>query len=181
MEKIMEKIKDRIGEKSSPIKSLKSLAEAIGMSEGGFYMMFKKGTMKIKTKEAICKALDVSQTYFDDDDSYLNEPNESFGDDVLSRITKEMHEMRQVFEEELKAKNLQIAGLQRMLESVLGKSEGAISEPLSAGLSGFNALLNSYRAAAGLEELFNPKPTNKSGSKVGGTPFSQAENALNLI
>lgn len=144
----MEKIKKRIAEKDSPVKSLKALAEAIGMSEGGFYMMFKKDTMKLKTKKAICTALNVSQSYFDDSNITIYEPQDSFGNDVLQRITGEMHEMRQVFEEELKAKNLQIAGLQRMLESVLGKSEGAAEMPLSTDMLVFNRLFNEYRGLA---------------------------------
>lgn len=137
MDKIMERIKDRLVEKDSPIKSLKALAEAIGMSEGGFYLMFKKGTMKLKTKEAICEVLGIDESYFSET-SNNNEHDDSFGGGVIDKIAREMQSMRLSFEEQLKAKDQQIAGLQknldsaqRMLETVLGKSKGAIEGPLS--------------------------------------------------
>lgn len=146
MEKMLERIKDRLVEKDSPIKSQKALAEAIGMSEGGFYLMFKKGTMKLKTRQAIAAALNVDESYFSRSQNY-NEPNDNFGGDVLKKIMSDLQEMKLVFEEQLRAKDSQIAGLQRMLESVLGKFEGDILMPLlDSGNPAFDKIYREYVA-----------------------------------
>ncbi|WP_375445788.1 helix-turn-helix domain-containing protein [uncultured Fibrella sp.] len=46
----------------------------------------------------------------------------AFGEAVLGRVQAGFDEMRRIFEEELRAKNQQIAFLQRMLEAMPGKS-----------------------------------------------------------
>ena len=146
MEKMLEKIKDRLVEKDSPIKSQKALAEAIGMSEGGFYLMFKKGTMKLKTRHAIMKALNVDESYFSEY-SILNEYSDNFGSDVLKKIMSDIHEMKLVFEEQLRVKDQQIAGLQRTIEVLVGKFEGdAIMPLLNSGDQVFDNHMQQYKA-----------------------------------
>jgi hypothetical protein len=165
MEQMLDRIRDRIVEKDSPIKSMKALSEAIGMSEGGFYMMFRKGTMKLRTKEAICDALNVSQTYFDNSTITNNKSDVDFGDTVLDKIMQDMHEMRQLFEDQLKAKDRQI---EKLLD-LLGKLEGANWNQLFQ-LTGDTEmdLMSSYKVAGfannvlpALQDIFLPQSVTK--------------------
>jgi DNA-binding Xre family transcriptional regulator len=145
---MLDRIKDRIVEKDCPIKSIKALVEKIGMSEAGFYSMVKKGTTKVKTMEAICSALEVPNDYFEEGNSERKESSSDFADNILQKIEKDMREMKQMFEDQLRAKDTQIAGLQRMLETVLGKPEGAILEPLFTEAGNFEKDIRTYAKVA---------------------------------
>lgn len=140
MEEMLNRIKDRILEKDCPIKTLKGLSEAIGMSEGGFYIMFNRGTMKVKTKEAICDALKVGRDYFDKSDTNKEVFGANLSDISLQRFYSQLEQMKTVFEEQLKVKDKQLEAKDNQLEAkdnqintllnLLGKIEGVIGRPL---------------------------------------------------
>lgn len=180
MDQLLDKIKERVAQRDSPIRTVKAVAETIGMSEAGFYVMLKRGTTKKGTLLAISSALAVDPSYFSDglQNTNTHKTTDVSDGELPDRFERALSQVKEVFEEQLRAKDRQIDNLHRMLESVLGKSEGVTDEPLSTSLSEFNELFNSYRLFTGHGDLFSPKPTNSNGSKVGGTPFSQAENAL---
>ncbi|RYC69841.1 hypothetical protein [Spirosoma sordidisoli] len=149
MEQLLEKIKDRVGEKTSPIRTVKSLAGAIGMSEAGFYTMLKRGTTKYGTLLAIADKLNVDVSYFSDDTSQhynyksLSQTKSESIDDSFD-IQKEIRELKQVFEEQLRAKDRQI---EKLLD-LLGKPEGAICLPLSTGDFKFDLNMRDYYIAS---------------------------------
>ena len=146
MEHLLEKIKDRVGEKSSPIKTIKGVAEAIGMSESGFYVMLKRKTTKYGTILSIAKSLEVDANYFTDTANNSSTTAKKVQESVpdFDRFESTLQLMKETFEEQLRAKDRQIDSLTRMLESVLGKSEGVISLPLSSN-SEFEQLMREYR------------------------------------
>jgi hypothetical protein len=129
MEDLLNKIKDRISEKNSPIKTVKGVIDAIGMSEAGFYRMVQRDTIKYGTILALAKALEVDESYFTGSTKQNLSTDEgySFGADVLNRLRDDMHAMKQLFEEQLIAKDRQI----EKLIDLLGKLEGATEGPLS--------------------------------------------------
>ncbi len=167
MGELLERIKDRVSEKDSPIRTVKGVAKAIGMSEAGFYTMLKRESAKYGTLLAIAKSLNVDISSLTGDtknisttnivnskDSEGKEGDTHFGEVTLERIMHDMHEMRQVFEEQLRAKDRQI---ERLLD-LLGKPEGAIVDgPLST--VAFDAMMDTYRSSFfgrfGLAPLFS--------------------------
>lgn len=68
----------------------------------------------------------------------------AFGDSVLERVVADLDNLKRIFEEEIRIKNQQIAGLQRTVDVLVGKSEGAIERPLSTPLS-FEETMRQYR------------------------------------
>lgn len=82
--------------------------------------------------------------------------------------------------EENSKKGLQVRDelIAQLQKELWGKLEGASDEPLSTYAISFFDMLDEYKALA-LGYIKAPvKKVEKRGSKVGGTPFSQAENAL---
>lgn len=146
MDQLLDRIKERVAQRDSPLRTVKSVAETIGMSEAGFYVMLKRGTTKMGTLMAISKALAVEPSYFNDDkQNAIQTKNTNFSDeDTSDRFERTLSEMREIFEEQLRAKDRQIDGLQRTVDVLLGKSEGVISLPLSSN-SEFEQLMREYR------------------------------------
>ncbi|MCX6216548.1 hypothetical protein [Spirosoma sp.] len=177
MAQLLERIKDRVAQKDSPIRTVKGVAEAIGMSEAGFYVMIKRGTSKTGTILAIAKSLNVEPSYLLDDLKNDSIPQSKIlaEGDLLERIEQKVQDMKQMFEEQLRAKDRQI---ERLLD-LLGKPEGAAEEPLSTAQIEFNKIFNEYRGIA-LDQTLKTKNPTKRISKVGGTPFSYAENTVTI-
>lgn len=159
-------------------------ADKMGISKGSLYNLFKKDSFEVDYLRRASEITGLSISDFFDYKSEMldnvSKEEKSFGGQTISRMSKNIEELRAMFEEEIRIKNQQIAGLQRTVDVLVGKSEGVTVEPLSTSLSEFNALFNSYRLSTGYGELLNPKPTNNDGGKVGGTPFSHVENALTI-
>lgn len=49
----------------------------------------------------------------------------------MGRVAQKIDELKRYFDEEIRVKNQQIAGLQRTVDALVGKSEGATNNPLT--------------------------------------------------
>ncbi|QIP14701.1 hypothetical protein G8759_19830 [Spirosoma aureum] len=113
-------------------RTKKSLFEHLKMTGQGFDAMLKNNTISAIKLAQIAEFLEVPVSYFygDGPSTTKNDiPKETFGDQIAKKMAEDIGELRHFFEEEIRTKNRQIDGLQRMLESVLGKSEGDTNQP----------------------------------------------------
>lgn len=146
------------------------VASAMGISEGNLYKLFKKDSFELDYLRKASKVLNVPVTYFIEDDSQILEQTTSksadsgaFGEIVLDRVAAGIEELKKFFEEEIRVKNQQIAGLQRTVDALVGKSEGATVDPLfcdEVDMVDFDAILSQYKLTAlqGMNGLFATKP-----------------------
>lgn len=126
-------------------RTKKSLYEHLRMTPQGFDSMMKNNSFSASRLALIASFFNVSVSEFYDDMPKDSALQSSFGEQVVKKMADDIGQLRHFFEEEIKVKNQQIAGLQRMLESVLGKFEGAIVEPLSTGDSSFDQAMQDYK------------------------------------
>jgi len=165
-----------------------SLVEAMGMTRQGF-------NTKIKNKTVFVVELAKMATFFEmeeadliaqlsnkpysankagsSDDNYLKEHLTAL-EEKFSKLVDQLA----LKDQQLETKDSQIAGLLRTVDVLVGKSEGVTDEPLSTYAVTILDLLDQYKALALSQANAPIKKVEKRGSKVGGTPFSQAENAL---
>ncbi|OIN59767.1 hypothetical protein [Arsenicibacter rosenii] len=99
-------------------KTKKSLYDFLGLSRQGFDAMLKNNTISAVKLAEIAEffAVDVSHFYGTANNSVKKSSLDkgAFGQDVLDALQK-------YFEEELRAKNAQIAGMQRTIDALVGK------------------------------------------------------------
>lgn len=162
-------------------RTKKSLYEQLKMTGQGFDAMLKNNTISAVKLAQIAEFFEVPVSHF-----YGNSTNaipadtnkNSFGEQTVLKMAEDINELRHFFEEEIRVKNIQIAGLQRTVDVLVGKSEGAIDEPLSVYALTIFDLLDQYKLLAMGKGVITAQKLNKCGSKVGGTPFSYAENTV---
>jgi len=162
-------------------RTKKSLYDQLKMTGQGFDAMLKNNTISAVKLAQIADFFEVPVSHF-----YGNSPNtitadankNSFGEQTVLKMAEDINELRHFFEEEIRVKNIQIAGLQRTVDVLVGKCKGVTDEPLSEYAQTVLCLLDQYKALALGKAEGTAKKTNKRTSKVGGTQFSHAENAL---
>ncbi|MCX6216366.1 helix-turn-helix domain-containing protein [Spirosoma sp.] len=159
-------------------RTKKSLYDYLGMSMQGFDAMMKNNTFTAVRVEKIAEFFDISISELYGATNEKPEDLSGFGGQILSKMAKDIDEMKAMFEEQLRAKDLQIAGLQRTVDVLVGKSEGAIEKPLSEYALTIFDLMDQYKSLS-LGHMTTPvQKLNQRGRKVGGTRFSQVENVL---
>jgi len=152
-------------------------SEMMGISKGNLYNLFKKDTFEVKyVRRAseilgipISNILDYTDTvYSDQAPSQAN----SFGEHVITQMSKNIDEIREYFEQEIQLKNKQLEAKDRQIEKLLdllGKLEGANWNQLFQ-LTGDTEmdLLSSYKVAGltnnilpSLRDIFLPQPVTK--------------------
>ncbi|GAB3550713.1 hypothetical protein [Spirosoma fluminis] len=136
MDRILELVKSRIRQPDSPLKTVKAVAEAIDMSESGFYRMVERGTYKVPTLLALSKALDLKDDYFLPEASKKSSREHSVDTNGIEAILSELRILR----EQLQVKDRQI---EKLLD-LLGKPEGAIYQPLYTGDLQFDLMVRDY-------------------------------------
>lgn len=133
----------------------KKLCAEIDVTETGFKRMAENNTWKLDTIEKMAKALDKPIVYFVDE----YEENSKQKDDLTSKGNfgaNVLEELKALFEEEIRVKNQQIAGLQRTVDVLVGKSEGVTEMPTSPEYVSFLGSLDSYIYTVAKEHGFDP-------------------------
>ena len=124
MENLPERIKKALFDKGW---SQKKLCGEIEITENGFKSMLETGSMKISTLQRISEAMDIPLSFFLDETPTKNTSNPS---QYLLDKLNDIELMFKEFREQITVKDQQIAGLQRTVDVLLGKSEGVIIRPL---------------------------------------------------
>lgn len=169
-----------------------SLVEAMGMTRQGF-------NTKIKNKTVFVVELAKMAAFFEMEEAdliaqlsnkpYNNGKADSGEDNYLREHLSALEEkfsklvdQLALKDQQLETKDSQIAGLLRTVDVLVGKSEGATDEPLSEYAITIFELMDKYKALY-LKQVIAPSmKTVERSSKVGGTPFSYAENmAVNRV
>ncbi|GEM_PF-2524557 len=106
------------------------VANGLGMSKSNLYVLYKKESFELEYVKRASQLLGLSVSYFLDEKQPL--PSKSsdggaFGSSVLQEIREEIRILR----EQLSVKDQQIAGLQRTVDALVGKSKGATNNPLT--------------------------------------------------
>ena len=116
-------------------RTKKSLYEYLKMTGQGFDAMLKNNTVSAVRLAEIAEFLQVPVSHFFGigNEGQKNVIQDSFGEEVVKKMADDIGELRHFFEEEIKVKNQQIAGLQRTVDVLVGKSEGTIPMPISTG------------------------------------------------
>lgn len=150
-------------------KERTEVASAMGISEGNLYKLFKKDSFELDYLRRASRALNIPLAYFIEEDSQILELPQvksadagAFGERVLERVADGIEELKKFFEEEIRTKNQQIAGLQRTVDALVGKSEGVTIDPLfsdEADMVDMEAVFSQYKLTMlqGLGGLFAPK------------------------
>ncbi len=159
----------------------KKLCAELNITETGLKYTMDNNSWKVETLDKISGLLGLSITYFlveneeNLDSKFRSNSNGAFGEHVIE-------ELKAMFEEEIRAKNQQIAGLQRTVDVLVGKSEGAFEDHLSTVMSDFNGTYNEYTEMVGsVLSAMMLKPTKKSAfytSRAEGASFSFKENLV---
>ncbi len=129
-------------------KTKKSLYDYLKMTANGFDGMIKHNTMTATRLAEIADFFDVPITFFYESPETISKKNDNqvaFGNEVITKFANDLDELKKYFEEEIRTKNQQIAGLQRTVDVLVGKSEGAIVEPLSAEAEQFEKMMRVYK------------------------------------
>ena len=165
-----------------------SLVEAMGMTRQGFNTKIKNKTVFVVELAKMASFFEmseldliaelsnkstVSQINVTPNDEYLREHLNTL-EEKFAKLVDQLA----VKDHQLESKDIQIAGLQRTVDVLVGKSEGVTEEPLSPYAVTILSMLDQYKTLALGQPKAPVKKVKKRGSKVGGTPFSQAENAL---
>lgn len=160
-------------------------ADRMGISKGNLYNLFKKDSFEVDYLRRASEITGLSiSDFFDYESKNLDDSSKdekAGGSQTIMRVAKGLEDVKALFEEQLRAKDQQIAGLSRMLESVLGKFEGVTDDQLSEVMTIFDGNYNSYVMDTVLNVMSMLKPTVKPvyhGGKVGGTPLSYADNMV---
>lgn len=172
-------------------KTKKSLYDALGLTRQGFDNKLKNQTVSILE-------LSIMATFFAISEADLiailanrpisEKPTLAPGENYLreylmaleDKFSKLLDQLS-VKDHQLESKDIQITGLQRMLESVLGKFEGVTEDQLSEVMTTFNGNMNAYTLKVMLQgiSMLKANPTTSNyGGKVGGTQFSYSENMV---
>ncbi len=117
-------------------------ADRMGMSKANLYILFKKDTFEVEYLRKACEITGRPMTYFFEGESNILDKKASdggaFGEKIIGNMAAGIEELKEMFAEELSAKNQMIANLmesqknlQRMLENVLGKFKGVTFTQLS--------------------------------------------------
>ncbi|RYC69782.1 helix-turn-helix domain-containing protein [Spirosoma sordidisoli] len=146
-------------------RTKKSLYDYLEMSMQGFDAMMKNNSFSAVRLAKVAEffGVDVSELY--GTTPTKQEIDSTFGGRILDKMARDIENLKVFYEEEIKVKNQQIAGLQRTVDVLVGKSEGAIVEPLS--MDEFNAVFQAYMAA-GLSSVQKRRiiPVNPSTAKL---------------
>ncbi|UHG93463.1 hypothetical protein [Spirosoma oryzicola] len=112
-------------------KTKKSLYDHLKMTANGFDGMLKNNSISAVRLAQIADFFGMPILYFYGTDSAQSDIVEDFGDQVTRRMAQNIEEIKHLFEEELRVKNQQIAGLQRTVDALVGKFEGDTDQPTS--------------------------------------------------
>ena len=118
----------------------KKLCSELGITENGLKKMMDSNRWKLETIEGMSKVFGLSMDYFISEseqkfdsftgqDAYLREHLSQL-EANFTRLSSQLERKDQQHEEEMRAKNQQIANLHDMLKMALGKPEGDIVRPL---------------------------------------------------
>ncbi|RIV20564.1 XRE family transcriptional regulator [Fibrisoma montanum] len=125
-------------------------ARGLGVSVSNLYVLYKKDTFSLDYVKKASELLGVPMSYFlgTEIEGVIKTPKRNDSEvTALGAIADELRILR----EQLQIKDQQIAGLQRTVDVLVGKSEGAIVEPLFAGMDDFERKLLLYRLVGGLQ------------------------------
>lgn len=120
------------------------VASGLGVSKSNLYVLYKKPSFDVEYLKKACNLFDLPMSYFlEEKESPPPKPVERgvFGTPVLQEIREEMKLLR----EQLLVKDQQIAGLQRTVDVLVGKSEGAIVDLLSTDVEQFEKTMRVYQ------------------------------------
>ena len=145
----------------------KKLCGEIDVTETGFRRMAENNSWKLETLEKMASALGKSIVYFvaeeeKNDDTIKKSLPEG---DYLSEFLQKMEENFASLTSELAVKNQQIAGLQRTVDALVGKSEGVTSLPLSSNRE-FEQIMREYKGAVYGQPEFAPLIRNLFDAKL---------------
>lgn len=137
-------------------------AKGLGVSVSNLYVLYKKDSFSLDYVRKASNMLGMPVSYFLEnelDTAPTNSNGKGSGDIVLGEIIKELRLLR----EQLQVKDQQIAGLQRTVDVLVGKSEGVINEPLSIGQVSFKQTFDSYRSSVVKQfpQIAIPEPVAK--------------------
>lgn len=120
--------------------TVNDLSVRIGMSRQSIYNMFAiRRTMNDEDMAKWASALGVSVQELQEEsmitetfvsDSEKSPESARFGNDVVERIEEHFRHLEDLFREQLRAKDQQIAKLQETIITLVGKTEGATLRPL---------------------------------------------------
>lgn len=116
------------------------LAKKLDMSSTTFYQLTSGRTKQLSIDVLIkfhqILGINIEWLVTGDGNMYSvheeNEPNDLVSEGrEMGKVAQGIEDIKRYFEEEIKIKNQQIAGLQRTVDALVGKSEGATDNPLS--------------------------------------------------
>ena len=122
------------------------VANGLGISKSNLYVLYKKDSFELEYVKKASQLLGLSVSYFLDEEkteTTKSADGGAFGNSVLQEIRQEMRMLR----EQLIVKDQQMAGLQRTIDALVGKSEGATNNPLSFDEFSMEVMYHNYTQA----------------------------------
>ncbi len=123
------------------------VANGLGVSKSNLYVLYKKDSFESEYIKRASILLGIPMSYFLDEQQSFSPKSKdggAFGDAILQEIREEMRMLR----EQLNVKDQQIAGLQRTVDALVGKSKGVTIPQLSDEEIAFETMFRQYRQLA---------------------------------
>ena len=106
------------------------VASFIGISEGNLYKLFKKDSFEWEYIKKASQITGLELSFFIEAESlspdYKRKSSDggAFGEQILQALSGKVENIEKIFEDQLRKKDEQIAGMQRTIDVLLGKSNG---------------------------------------------------------